>query len=310
MKKIFAITVTYFPPADAFTPLLQQLFAQTSHVIIVDCTPGDANPKLQKLIDSVVGFGRCTLIRLKDNLGIAAAINVGLDHALAAGADFVLLSDQDSLPADDMVANLMRAYTTLVADGGRIAAVGPTFTDLHTRLTYPFQANVPGRFFYGHKEPTEEAPHVEALTLITSGALIPAEVVREVGPMRDDFFIDHVDIEWSHRARWKGYRLIGTGWAQMYQRMGDARMRVWYLRWRHESAYGPLRIYYRVRNFVALLKLDFIDWRWKIRNGWYCLGIIYTHAFFGEKPVSTLKMSAKGVWHGLRGRMGRYDGHS
>lgn len=30
-----------------------------------------------------------------------------------------------------------------------------------------------------------------------------ANVLRDVGGMREDFFIDHVDIEWSHRARSK-----------------------------------------------------------------------------------------------------------
>jgi rhamnosyltransferase len=36
-------------------------------------------------------------------------------------------------------------------------------------------------------------------------------VLREVGPMREDFFIDHVDIEWSHRMRAAGHALFGVG---------------------------------------------------------------------------------------------------
>jgi rhamnosyltransferase len=222
------------------------------------------------------------------------------------GADFIFLSDQDSLPSEDMVRELCHAYKALTDSGLRVGAVGPTYTDLHTDLTYPFQAQLPGRFFYGHKAPTNDFPHVEALTLITSGTLIPIEVLKDVGAMREEFFIDQVDIEWCHRARAKGYRLFGTGWATMYQRMGEARFRVWYLRWRHESAYSPLRIYYRWRNFVALLKLDFIDWRWKLRSSWYLLGIVYSHVFFGSRPFDTMKMFLKGVWHGLRNKMGRY----
>jgi rhamnosyltransferase len=190
----------------------------------------------------------------------------------------------------------------------RVGAVGPTFTDLHTELTYPFQAKLPGGFFYGHKAPTLDEPHVEALTLITSGMLIPADAIRCVGPMREDFFIDHVDIEWCHRARWKGYRLFGTGWASMFQRMGEARLRVWYLRWRYESAYSPLRIYYRLRNFVVLWKLDFVDFRWKLRSTWYWLGTVYAHTFFSKQQnLKYLLFAIKGVWHGLRNRMGPYN---
>ena len=104
-----------------------------------------------------------------------------------------------------------------------------------------------------------------------------------------------------------GYRIFGTGWAGMYQRMGEAPLQVWYLRWRHESAYSPLRVYYRLRNFVALCKLDFIDLRWKVRNAWFCLGIVYAHTFFSNQQNSKYFLSAvKGVWHGLTNRMGPY----
>lgn len=307
MPEIVAIIVTYHPDAATFGPLLGQLLAQVPKVLVVDNTPGDENPALENLIASQDGATRCQLIRLKENTGIAHAINIGLDSALSTEADFVLLSDQDSLPADDMVANILRAFAELSAQGLKVGAVGPMFTDLHTGLTYPFQAQLPGHFFYGHKVPTVDEPHVEALTLITSGVLIPADALRDVGPMREDFFIDHVDIEWCHRARWKGYRLFGSGWATMYQRMGDARLRVWYLRWRYESAYSPLRIFYRLRNFVALWKLDFIDFRWKVRSTWYWVGIVYAHTFYSKQQnLKYLLFSIKGVWHGLRNRMGPY----
>jgi rhamnosyltransferase len=306
MSIVMAITVTYHPLAEVFAPLLEKLIAQTSRVIVVDNTPGEPDTLLQTLIADSSNPNCCLIMRMGENVGIARAINVGVECARGLGADFVLLSDQDSLPADDMVENLYRAYLELTNQGLLVGAVGPTFTDLHTGLTYPFQVKLPGHFFYGHKAAAADAPHVEALTLITSGTLIPVSVLQEVGLMREDFFIDQVDIEWCHRARWKGFHLFGTGWAAMSQRMGEAQLRVWYLRWRNESAYSPLRIYYRLRNFVALWKLDFIDWRWKVRSSWYYLGIVFTHVFFGRQRLETLRMAAKGIWHGLLSRMGGY----
>jgi rhamnosyltransferase len=308
MSRVAAIIVTYHPQADVFLPLLKQLLIQTDKVIVVDNTPGADNPELKALIAGAGTQTECVLIHLGENTGIAKALNGGCKYALSSGADFILLNDQDSLPSENMVHELCRAYQVLTDSGLQVGAVGPTYTDLHTGLTYPFQAQLPGHLFYGHKAPTNDSPHIEALTLITSGALIPISVFTDVGPMREDFFIDQVDIEWCHRARSKGYRLFGTGWATMYQRMGEARLRIWYLRWRYESAYSPLRIYYRLRNFVALLKLDFIDWRWKIRSSWYCLGLLYSHVIFGSSPLETMKMFFKGVWHGLRNEMGRAGG--
>ncbi len=305
---ICAVVVSYNPEVYSFIELLRRLIPQVDYLIVVDNSVTENDDAFVFLVHSDISQDRVALVRLGGNYGIATALNVGIAIALQEGAKFVLLSDQDSLPAEDMVPNLLEAYEALAERGEDVGAVGPTFTDLYTGLIYPFQAQLPGKFFYGHQAATNENPHVEALTLITSGTLIPTHVLRDVGLMREDFFIDQVDIEWCHRVRSKGYRLFGTGWAQMYQRMGETYLRVWYLRWRHESAYSPLRIYYRLRNFVALWKLDFIGFRWKLRNSWYCLGVVYAHAFFGRKDrVKSVLYAVKGVWHGLLGKMGRLE---
>lgn len=306
---IFGIIVTYYPKPEVLLPLLNLLATQTCKIIIVDNTDASHNCVLDNILNSHTALPRDQLnvIKLGENRGIATALNIGIDSAIHFGCTHVILSDQDSLPAPNMVINLVRAFKDISNLGIQIGAVGPTYTDLHTKITYPFQVQVPRRFFYGHQAPTPNNPHIEALTLITSGTLIPIMVIQDVGLMREDFFIDHVDIEWCHRARSKGYRLFGTGYATMYQRMGESHLKVWYLRWRNESSYSPLRIYYRLRNFVVLCHLPYIDWRWKLRSGWYWTGITYSHVFFGTNKLETLKMGLKGIWHGLSNKMGRYQ---
>lgn len=303
--RVHAVVVTYLPDAALLHELLVALSPQVECVFVVDNTPqADARVENQLL---ALRLPNLQLTRLGENLGIARALNVGAERALQAGATHVLLSDQDSLPLPDMVAGLLRAAQELTARGVRVGAVGPTFTDMHTGITFPFQAHVPGRLFYGHVCTSAERPLVEALSLITSGILIPATVWNAVGPMREDFFIDHVDIEWSHRARVAGYKLYGTVYAIMAHRMGDAQLRVWYFGWRSESAYSPLRVYYRMRNFVVLCKLDFISTRWKLRNGWYTFGVAYSQVLFGHSRLRALRMALRGLWDGLRGRMGRFE---
>jgi len=304
--RVHAVVVTYLPDVGVLRALLDTLFAQTDSVFVVDNTPA-ANDSVGCLCSELQTQGQTLhLIRLGDNYGIARALNVGIDAALTAGATHVLLSDQDSLPAPDMVEALLKAMTEMQREGRRVGAVGPTFTDRHTGITFPFQVEVPGRFFYGHRRPDEQRPYVEAISLITSGTLVPAEALRKVGQMREDFFIDHVDIEWSHRARAAGYALFGIGAAVMFHSMGDQSLRVWYFGWRRESAYSPLRVYYRVRNFVALCRLSFIPWRWKVRNAWYMLGVAYTQTIFGYQRAAALHMALRGLRDGLLGRMGRY----
>lgn len=304
VTRVHAVVVTYLPDTAQLHELLVALSPQVECMHVVDNTP-QTDARVENQLRAI-RLPNLQLTRLGENLGIARALNVGVEQALLAGATHVLLSDQDSLPQPDMVAGLLRGAQELTARGVRVGAVGPTFTDAHTGLTFPFQVDVPGRLFYGHMRPSAERPLVEALSLITSGTLIPASAWAAVGAMREDFFIDHVDIEWSHRARAAGYKLYGTVYALMVHRMGDAQLRVWYFGWRRESAYSPLRVYYRMRNFVALCKLDFISLRWKLRNGWYTFGVVYSQVLFGHSRLRALSMALRGLWDGLRGRMGRF----
>lgn len=304
---VMAIVVTYLPVASTLQTLLTSLLKQVDRVLIVDNTPA-ADDRVHAVVAEFPELSTAVLrfVRLGQNIGIAAALNVGIEAAISEQFDYVLLSDQDSLPAPGMVGGLLRACTELTTSGVKVGAVGPTFTDLHTGITFPFQAEVPGKFFYGHAFASAESPIVEALTLITSGVLIPVAILTAVGPMREDFFIDHVDIEWCHRARAAGFQLFGTSHAVMSHRMGDTYLRVWYFGWRRESAYNPTRMYFRIRNFTALCKTTYIPVRWKVRNAWYWLGFIYSHVVFGNERWSSLRMALRGLSDGVRGRFGAY----
>ncbi len=302
---VHAVVVSYCPDLPLLRDLLLELTSQVAAIELVDNTPAED----ARVADLVLGLAlpKLHLHRLGDNYGIARALNVGAQAAWNAGATHVLLSDQDSLPSTDMVTQLLRAECELTAHGENVGAVGPTFTDVHTGITFPFHAWIPGKLFYGHVRPSAQQPIVETLTLITSGMLIPAAAWAAAGPMREDFFIDHVDIEWSHRARASGLRLFGTIHASMAHRMGDDQLRVWYFGWRCESAYSPMRVYYRLRNFVAVCRLPFVATRWKWRNAWYTFGVAYTQVLFGQHRIAALRMALRGLWDGLRGRMGRLD---
>ena len=298
-----AIVVTYLPAKVALDDLLRNLTKQCVGVVVVDNTPSGevaAAALLEQLAQPRVLFKR-----VGENVGIATALNIGIRIANEAGASHVLLSDQDSLPGDAMVAGLLQTLVELEQAGEKVGSVAPVFVDRHTGISFPFQARVPGKFFYGHVRPDARTTVVEALTLITSGTLIPVSVLDDVGLMREDLFIDHVDIEWCHRARSRGWKLFGTSNASMLHSMGgEESLRVWYFGWRQESAYSPLRMYYRIRNFVVLCGLDYIDVRWKIRNGWYWLGFLYSHVVFGRTKFASLRMAWMGLVDGLRGRLG------
>lgn len=306
---IAAIIVTFSPNADSFSALLTALSRQVDLCIVVDNTPCSDDSVWKIIMESEIDLEKLRSVRLGDNFGIGSALNIGADIALESGASFVLLSDQDSLPAQTMVASLYGLYRRLSSEGNKVGAVGPTYTDIYTGRLHPFQTWEPGAFFYGHRFP-DKGGHVKVLSLITSGTLIERSVLEDVGPMDEGLFIDYVDVEWCLRAASLGYDLFGSGAARMSQRMGDKSLRVWYLGWRSETYYPPLRLYYRVRNHIALTRRSYVPMRWKIRASWYITGVIYSHTVFGDKRLQSLRMTVKGLMHGISKRMGKLSEES
>lgn len=304
--RMAAVVVSYHPDNVIFRRLLNLLAFQVDKIYVIDNGSNFFDLFISSFNKNRFNEEKILFFQLKENIGLAKALNVGIEMALADGMDFIVFSDQDSQPAENMVDGLLSAYLELEKRGIRVGAIGPLVTDLHTSHTIPFQVNIPGKFFYRHGIPTDDVPHVETLTLITSGTLVPTHVLRDVGGMREDFFIDQVDIEWCHRARAKGYRLFGTSWARLYQRMGENRLSVWFFGWRFENNYKPLRIYYRLRNFVALSKLKYVNRSWLVRSGFYWFKVLSAHLVFGKDRMKTLKMACSGILDGMMGRMGRH----
>lgn len=302
--RVFATVVTYLPEIRSLTTLIKILAPQVERVLIVDNTL-KADLRVESLCQTL-DLEQVQLIRLNENFGIAKAFNVGIESAISGGATHVLLSDQDSQPAADMVAGLLHAERDLTMQGIRVGAIGPSFTNINSGELFPFLVESKGSLFFGRRSASVSEPHVEAYTLISSGTLIPVSALKEIGLMREDFFIDSVDTEWCYRARQKGFRLFGTGWATMLHRMGDSGLRVWYFGWFKANAYSPLRVYYQTRNLVRLHFLGYTGVRWRIRNVWSILGIFYFHVVCGKTRLQALRMALRGICDGLRGRMGEF----
>lgn len=305
--RILAVVVTFLPNPDFLLPLLRQLTRQCTEVLVVDNTPSERDDAFEQMRRDQDTVELTRIVRLGRNAGIAAALNVGLEVALAEGFDFALLSDQDSLPDAEMVAGLLRANEELGLAGHNVALVGPLVRDLVTEQDYPFQTRVPGKLFYGHALPTCTNQNISAYTLITSGSLLSLHALRDIGPMQEALFIDYVDSEWCLRAISKGYDIYGTGHAVLNHRMGDDNFDVWYLGWRKMSKYSPLRLYYRFRNFVYLLKLPYVPAGWKLRASWYWLGNLYAYTIFSDARLAAVRAIARGVKDGAANRLGPYE---
>lgn len=301
-QKILAIIVAYYPNSVDLSSLVDALNNQVTEILIIDNTPAE-NDNLWEILKEKVAIYPLRVVRFGKNLGIATGINIGINIALAESFSHVLLSDQDSLPLPGMVAGLLQAEQKNSTINQHVGAVGPVYIDAVTGLQFPFQVQRSNRLFYSREYVNPKTPDVKTLSLISSGTLIKTSVFQKVGAMREDFFIDHVDVEWCHRAISKGYTLVGTHRGLMQHRMGDTCLRVWFFNWRYINGYGPARLYYRFRNFIYLLRLSYVPLLWKIRASWYWVGNFYAHAIFASNRRENIKAMTSGIWDGLKANM-------
>lgn len=297
--RVGAVIVSYRPDLPALSRTLDALAPQVERVFIVD--NGSSAAAVQHL-RALVAAAPAELIEFPTNRGIAAAQNAGVAAAQDRGLELVVLFDQDSLPASDLVAQLVAARRGLLARGARVAAVGPQWVDERTGRTGQFYRVRGGRIV--GLVPPDAAP-VEVDFLIASGTLLSLEAFRAIGPLREDYFIDHVDTEWCARALRAGWKLYGTSAARLTHALGEAGKRVWLGRWREVALHSPERNYYEVRNTLLLVRSPGIGANWRVAHLTRLAYVLAFYALLVAPRGRRIRLMARALRDGLTGRAGQ-----
>ena len=256
-----AIVVTYDPNITALLKLLGQLNRETNFIVI-----DNGSPNIETLVESITVYDRCEeLIRLPENEGLAKGLNRGIKWAKENGCEFILLFDQDSSLCDLFVSRMISAYeeANQYSEKG-IAAVGPRIINPQSMRQTPFKLFNrimlrSDRNFRGTKT------HYIADFLITSGSLIVAKHLVEIGEMKESYFIDNVDLEWCFRAKSLGFDLIGTDDAVLYHAIGERSTHP-LVKAGIVAQHNPSRTYYSSRNRTHLYGASYSPIGWKLRD--------------------------------------------
>lgn len=191
-------------------------------------------------------FPQATVLESGDNLGVAAANNAGIRQALAIGADFVLLLNNDTLVDPPAVRNLLHV---LSEDPG-LGAAGP-WMYYHAPADLLWCAGNSIDWCLGSSirlwadTPAREVPirHPYDVEFITSCAVcIRRRLFEEVGLMDERFFIYYDETDWFIRAAAQGWRFAIVPEARIWHRVSAAM---------GESS--PATEYYMARNGLLFL---------------------------------------------------------
>ena len=178
MTMVCAVVVTH-RRREQLAKSLDVVTTQTrmiDHLIVVD------NDHDERVSDLVAGQAvRSTYLGSRRNLGGAGGFALGMLHALALGADWVWLADDDGRPGDSEV------LATLLACAHRhgLAEVSPMVCDLDQpdRLAFPLRRGLVWRRRVDELR-TKDSPGSDLLpgyASLFNGALFRAETIAAVG---------------------------------------------------------------------------------------------------------------------------------
>jgi rhamnopyranosyl-N-acetylglucosaminyl-diphospho-decaprenol beta-1,3/1,4-galactofuranosyltransferase len=178
MTMVCAVVVTHRRP-EQLAKSLDVVTTQTrmiDHLIVVD---NDHDEQVSELVASQAV--RSTYLGSRRNLGGAGGFALGMLHALALGADWVWLADDDGRPGDSEV------LATLLACAHRhgLAEVSPMVCDLDQpdRLAFPLRRGLVWRRRVDELR-TKDSPGSDLLpgyASLFNGALFRAETIAAVG---------------------------------------------------------------------------------------------------------------------------------
>ena len=291
MSKTYAVVVTYKPNVEILEKCVNSLVNQVDRLIIVDNTPGKC-----QLLENFRKMQNIEIVYLNDNYGVAYAQNVGIKKALEEGVDFVLLSDQDTIYPLDYVEKMLECFKD-----DRVAAAGPLFYSINERKTHPFIK----KGILGFKKIYPKNGKHEVFQIISSGMVIKAEFLPNIGLMCEKLFIDWIDLEWCWRAVKKGYKIIGNADVIINHRLGNTSKSILY---RSVTLRNPLRHYYITRNaFYLALRSDSLDFLHKLTLFFKSFRYIIGFTLISEPHFLNFIYTLKGFYHGIIGKLGKLD---
>lgn len=291
MQSICAVIVS-FNPDDSILENVDALSPQVKEVMIVD--NATSVPLSQKCLQQLKSKENVTLVENSENLGIAAALNIGIKYSLNAGYEWIATFDQDSLVPANFVNTMFASYEAYPYKE-KVGMIVPVYYDPKTDQVIK------------SRKCQEKTVYVEISANMTSGNLVKTKVFHHVGKFQDNFFIDYVDYEFCLRLRKNGYSIIQSCQSRLHHHLGQ-------MGYYHflgikviSTNHSPIRRYYNARNRIFFYRKYLIfDPVFILRDLFNFVRETIKIVLVEPEKIEKLSKVALGIWHGIIGKTGRY----
>jgi hypothetical protein len=280
VTKVAAVVLSWNRREDTLA-CLRSLRGEDVDVIVVD------NASVDGTADAVEGV---ELIENERNLGYAGGMNVGIRHALARGAEAVLLLNNDVVVEPGSVA-------ALVADAPGAGAICPVivFARDPERVWYSGASFDPTRGYNGRHRTDPLDGVTETERICGAAVLMPRQALERVGLFDEDLFAYHEDADWSLRARELGLPLLVTPASRVRHSVSAST----------GGEGSPTALYYSARNLLTVSErhapLGLLGtWRRRL----VALGALTAQALAGRRRWDGVRAVLAGWRDFRRGRYG------
>ena len=246
MKNFISCVIVTYNTDKSILKVIESLENQVSKIIIVD---NGSSESTKEIFNKNFDKDSIDIIYNGSNLGIAKALNIGVNQALKYNSDWILTLDHDSILDNNMINNMMSFYDSLsLIEKEKVSVLAPEILDVSINKSY--------------YKVEDDSKYKDVNHVIQSGALIKSEVFIDGLFFNEELFIYFVDLEFCYDIREKGNRIVMVKGANLYHEEGEKERRTFLgLKYTYDN-YSIFAIYYITRNAVYMFKkykkLEFI----------------------------------------------------
>lgn len=287
LPSVWIITLNWNRAEDTLACLetLVQLTYPNTNLLVVDNGSTDGSP-------SIISARYPTVKQIVnlENLGFAGGFNIGLKWALDAGADFVLVLNNDTLAAPDMLEPLVAA-----AAPARVGITAPVI----------FYASAPTRIWSagaGRSRLTLDLTgnHGRRMLLVANverefvsgcAMLIKRVVLEKVGLFDEHFFMYYEDADYCLRVRQAGFSLWVVPEARLWHKVSVS----------SEGSDSPAERFNMAYSSVLFYRKHVSGWRWLLVAPWrFGSALKTTLRLLGAGRLRSVQAYWYGLWQGVR----------
>jgi rhamnosyltransferase len=292
--KIACIIVTYKPNLNILKKNIKNLRNSVDKFIIVDNTPKGHSLSGDKILN----------IKLEVNLGIAAAQNIALDYCLKNNFYFCMFNDQDTIFEKTYINKMIKNYYSLSYK----KKVFALFPNLYDRNKKKLSGLVIRKGIYKKTLGTDQNNNSYVITeSMSSGMIIKLNLIKKIGYLNENMFLDWVDFDFCWRALKKNFILVGFPNIIASHYLGDKKE---FLFGRAFHIHNHIRCYYILRNGLNVVIYNkYIKFSWKLNILFNLIRYSFGYLYFLDNKYLTIKYIAKALLHGMTNKLGKlgYD---